>query len=453
MKARGFQPQDTASGRTFRERVKIMTQSHFSRRGFIKATAATDGAVSLFHIVPRAVLGGPGNNPPSNRITRGVIGTGNQGMTHVTGARDGNSPTLAVCDVDKDHLGQALGRTGPDAKGYADWRDVIDRKDIDTIHVGTPPHWHALISIAAMQAGKDVFSEKPMTRFLAEGPALIKAVERYGRVYTINTYARPNFRDLKRLVDTGFLGTPVTCLVSPTTRYGFKVHEWSGKTNQPPEPVPQALDYDMWLGPAPFKPYFRHRTHMSFRGYWDYDGGGLADMGQHWLDRIQYVLGKDHDSPVEVEAKAAWPAHPDAVGLWGSVDLKYADGTKIILETGEWGDPIQPNRPYFEGPKGKIWGGDNKADRTDPPEMLAKLNSLPELPRPISFEDAVKTRVQPTEHPDVWAAHRSITLIHLANAAIRTGRKLKFDPEAQQFVNDPEANLLLNVPMRAPWHL
>ena len=430
-----------------------MRKQGLSRRGFIQAAAATAGAATLFHIVPRAVLGGAGYTPPSNRMTRGCIGTGEQGMTHVTGGRDGNSPTLAVCDVDKEHLARALGRAGQDCKGYADWRDVIDRKDIDTIHIGTPPHWHALISIAAMQAGKDVFCEKPMTRFLAEGTALIKAVERYGRVYTINTYARPSHRNMRKVIASGMLGTPITVVVGPSTANGYKVGQWSGRINQPTEPVPAQLDYDMWLGPAPFKPYFKHRTHGSFRGYWDYDGGGLADMGQHWLDRIQYALGKDNESPVEVEAYAPFPAHPDAVGQWGNVIMKYADGTTIILESGEWGKSIVQDMPYFWGPKGKVWGGDGQPKRSDPPEIMEKLSSMPEPPKMISFEEAVKTRVQPSEHPNVWAAHRSITLIHLANAAIRTGRKLKFDPEAQQFVGDAEANLLLDVPMRAPWHL
>ncbi len=346
-----------------------------------------------------------------------------------------------------------MGRAGQGCKGYGDWRDVIDRKDLDTIHVGTPPHWHALVSIAAMQAGKDVFSEKPMDRFLAEGHALIKAVERYGRVYTINTYARPSHRNMKKVIDSGMLGTPITVVVGPQTGNGFKVAAWSGHTNDPPEPVPPQLDYDMWLGPAPFKPYFKHRTHMSFRGYWDYDGGGLADMGQHWLDRIQWALGKDNDSPVEVEAYAPQPAHPDAVKMWGNVIMKYADGTTLILESQEWGKTITQGMPYFWGPKGKVWGADGQPKRSDPPEIMEKLASMPEPPKFISFEEGVKTRVQPTEHPNVWATHRSITLIHLANAAIRTGRKLKFDPEAQQFVNDPGANLLLNVPMRAPWHL
>jgi myo-inositol 2-dehydrogenase / D-chiro-inositol 1-dehydrogenase len=425
-----------------------------SRRGFLQGAAAAIGGVTLFHVVPRHVLGGPGNIAPSETILRGVIGTGEQGMTHVTGAQGKGVRTLAVCDVDSQHLARAKAKAGGACEAYSDWRKVIDRKDLDTIHVGTPPHWHALISMAAMQAGKDVYSEKPMTKYLREGTALIETVRRYSRVYSINSYGRDSHRGMKKLIDSGLLGWPLTVLVSAETGNGFKVAAWSGHTSDPPEPVPQQLDYDMWLGPAPFKPYFRHRTHMSFRGYWDYDGGGLADMGQHWLDRIQWALGKDNDSPVEVEAYAPFPAHPDAVGMWGSVTMKYADGTTLLLESLEWGDKKSPkDPPYIVGPKGKAWGGDGKITRTDPPEIMEKLKSYPEPGKLVDFDECVKTRQDPQQHPCVEAAHHSITLIHLANCAIRTGRKLKFDPGKQAFAGDDEANRMLDVPMRAPWHL
>jgi predicted dehydrogenase len=223
---------------------------------------------------------------------------------------------------------------------------------------------------------------------------------------------------------------------------------WSGRTRLEPQPVPPAFDYDFWLGPAPFKPYHPHRTHESFRGYWDYDGGGLADMGQHYLDPVQYLLGKDDTSPVEVEAWAPWPPHDDAVGIWGRIEMKYDDGCRLILESGDWGENQTEGRPYLEGPKGKIY----KGFRTDPPDLLDALPTLPQPPPQIwEFSESVRTRRKFGLNES--NGHRSNLLVHLANAAIRTGRKLRFDPAAERFVGDDGANRLVDQPMRAPWHL
>ncbi len=416
-----------------------MSRRKVTRRKFLKAGAAA----AAFTIVPRYVLGGQGFTPPSDMITRAVIGTGSMGMGHVT-----EYPrTLAVCDVDRDHLNRALEKAGGKCDGYSDWRRVLDRDDVDTVHVPTPPHWHALISIAAAQAGKDVYSEKPMTRFIREGRVEVETMQRYGRVFTINSYRRNNW--LRKVVDSGLLGWPLTVRVGPRTGYNWKVATWSGRRNLGPRTVPDVLDYDMWLGPAPVKPYHWHRVHNSFRGYWDYDGGGLTDMGQHWLDPIQYALGKERTGPVEVEARAPWPPHPDAVGMWGLITYKYADGTTLILESNEWGEPEPGEHAWIEGPNGKL----HRDRRTEPEGLLDRLDSFPDPPRLIGFEEAVKTRVLPSARPNVEAAHRSVTLLHLANIAIRTGRKLQWDPVAEQVVGDEGANRLVNVPMRSPWTL
>jgi hypothetical protein len=231
--------------------------------------------------------------------------------------------------------------------------------------------------------------------------------------------------------------------------FNWKVDMWKGRTDLEAVPVQAELDYDFWLGPAPFKPYHPHRVHGSFRGYWDYDGGGLADMGQHYLDPVQYFLGKDHTSPVSVEAYAPWPTHPDAVGMWGWVEMTYDDGCKIILESGEWGQPRDRGEmPFIEGPEGKLY----KGFRSHPSNLVQEVHRLPD-PEPMVDDFAVSIRTRKKFGLNEMNGNRSCLLVHLANVAIRTGRKLQFDPEKQRFVGDEEANRLADVPMRAPWHL
>jgi len=427
--------------------------SGVTRRQFVTQAAG----VALFTIVPRHVLGGPGYTAPSDVITHATIGTGGQGTGgHVHANKEGAPPTmLAVCDVDTKHMERAKAKAGKGCDGYTDWRRVLDRKDIDVIHIATPPHWHAIITVAALQSGRDVNCEKPLTRVIMEGPAVMNAVERYGRVLQFNTHRRfsEQAKKLRKLVASGLLGSPVTVRVSRANGYNWKVAEWSGKPTYTPHAVPPELDYDMWLGPAPFKPYHPHRVHGSFRAYWDYDGGGLNDMGQHYLDPVQYFLGKDDTSPVEIEAYAPQPAHHDAVGMWGRVSLKYEDGTTIILESGEWGEAEPGNHVWIEGPRGKVFGGGEGTTLagTEPAGLFDQIARYPDPPRMISFDEAVRTRQQPGNN--AWVGHRSVSLMHLANTAIRLGRKLRYDPVNFRFIGDEEANRLQYPPYRAPWHL
>jgi len=430
-------------------------RTDLSRRNFVGTSLAAGAG---FFVVSRDVLGGSGYTAPNDRINHAVIGCGGMGNGHIGYVlRDKGAKLVAVCDVDAKRLASAKGRGGADCTGYNDFREMLARGDIDCCHVVTPPHWHALQNIAALDAGCDVWAEKPMTRTIDEGQYIIDAVRRNGRMFRLNTWFRlysgfyglgATVKPLKKLVMSGALGWPLTVRVSAHTGFGWKTRGWSGKVNVPPETVPKELDYNLWLGPAPAKPYFRHRTHGSFRGYWDYDGGGLGDMGQHYLDPVQYILDKDHTSPVSVEAYAPWPPHDDAVGLWGRVEMKYADGCKIILESCEWGEEETKGKPYIEGPNGKVYRG----FRTDPPELAALVNELPD-PEPMVSDFNISMRTRQKFGLNEVNGNRSNILIHLANAAIRTGRKLQFDPETLEFVNDDAANRLVHQPMRAPWRL
>ena len=425
-----------------------------NRRTFLK----TLGGVGLFSIVPRKVLGGTGYIAPSDQLTKGIIGTGGIGMSASHFSTSEACRLVAVCDVDKKHLDNAVTqgkkRFNEDLKAYDYFRDLISDPNVDIVHIATPPHWHALMSIAAAKAGKDIWCEKPMTRTIGEGKAVVEAVKRYNRIFRLNTWFR--FKDtfyglgttvqpLKKLVDSGMLGWPLKVVVSGTTGFTWKFF-WVGKENLVPQPVPANLNYDMWLGPAPFKPYNEHRTHQTFRGYWDYDGGGLTDMGQHYLDPVQYLLGKDKTSPVKVEVDAP-QQHSDAVGIWRKITYTYEDGCQIVLE-GE-GFESKGKTAFIEGPKGKVFRG----FECTIPDVMNKLAELPDPePQRTDFLECVRTRQKFALNEE--NGHRSCTLVNLGAVALRLNRSvLNFDPVNQVFVNDDAANALIYQPMRGPWHL
>ena len=419
--------------------------SQTSRRNFLKGSLAT---LATFSIVPRHVLG-KGYLAPSDQLTKGIVGVGGMGRGHIPYA---GTRVVAVCDVDKRHIKLALDELGSNASGvktFGDYRELIQLPEVDIVHVATPPHWHGIIAADAARAGKDVWCEKPMTRTIGEGKRLVEAVQQHGRIFRLNTWFRfeSNFygmnstvRPIKKLVESGLLGWPLKVTVSRHTGFDWKFY-WVGKTDLTPEPVPADLDYDMWLGPAQYKPYNAHRVHNTFRGYWDYDGGGLGDMGQHYLDPIQYFLGKDDTSPISVEIDAP-QQHTDAVGTWRRIEYTYADGCKIILD----GDGKDENVPYIEGPKGKLYPN----FRSDIPDLEKKLAAFPDPePQVTDFAEAVRKRQKFALNEE--NGHRSCTIVNMGLTALRLGRSLKFDPITQLFVDDEGANRLIDQPMRGPW--
>jgi len=408
-----------------------------------RAAAATAG----FMIVPRHVLGGQGFTPPSDQLTKAIIGVGGMGRGHY--GYEGR--LLAVCDVDRKHLADALAAAGKDVKGYSDYREILARPEIDVVHIATPPHWHALMAVEAARAGKDIWCEKPMTRTIGEGVRVVEEVNRHGRIFRLNTWFRfkdtfyglgTDVKPLKKVVESGVLGWPLTFTVSGITGYDWKFY-WSGQTDLKPQPVPPELDYEMWLGPAPHKPYNVHRVHANFRGYWDYDGGGLGDMGQHYLDPVQYLLGKDDTSPIRVDVDAP-QQHYDAAGSWRRIEFTYADGCKIILD----GENKDTEAAYITGPKGKIFRG----FRSDLPKLQESIASRPDPePQIATFSDSVRSRRKFALNES--NGHRSSTIVNLGIMAVRLGRTLHYDPVAQRCVNDEAANRLIDQPMRAPWVL
>ncbi|MGB8357459.1 MAG: Gfo/Idh/MocA family oxidoreductase [Bacteroidales bacterium] len=422
-----------------------MKQDKIRRRDFIRKGAVTGIALT---VIPRHVLGGKGYLSPSDHLTKGIIGTGGMGLNHFAYE---NTRLIAVCDVDASHLRMALDKAGKGVMGYHDFRDLIARPDIDIVHIATPPHWHGIISKMAAEAGKDIWCEKPMTRTIGEGKKVIEAVQANGRMFRLNTWFRftgqfyglgTTVRPLKKIVSSGVLGWPLKVTISGITGYDWKFY-WTGVPNLSPETVPAELDYNFWLGPAPFKPYNPLRVHEKFRGYWDYDGGGLGDMGQHYLDPVQYFLGKDKTSPVSVEIDAP-QQHYDAVGTWRRITYTYDDGCKIVLD----GENRDKDAAYIEGPHGKIF----KGFKSDVPNLSGLLEKLPDPePQITVFSESVRTRKPFALNEE--NGHRSCTLVNMGVVALRLGRNLTFDPVNQVFTNDEAANLYIDQPMRGEWHI
>ncbi len=414
-----------------------------SRRRFLKSALVAGAG---FTIVPRHVLGGNGYLPPSDQLTKGIIGVGGMGRGHIPyeGTR-----VVAICDVEKLHLDKAQSMIDYQVKTFHDFRELIALPEVDIVHIATPPHWHGLMSVEAAKAGKDIWCEKPMTRTIGEGKKVMEAVNAHGRMFRLNTWFRfkdtfyglgTDVKPLKKVIDSGILGWPLKFTVSGITGYNWKFY-WSGEHNLKPMPVPETLDYDFWLGPAPYKPYNPERVHSKFRGYWDYDGGGLGDMGQHYLDPVQYMLGKDDTSPVRIEVDAP-QQHYDAVGSWRRITYTYADGCQIILD----GENKDKDAAYIEGPYGKIYQG----FRSDIPNLQSFLKTLPDPEPQIGiFSESVKTRKKFALNET--NGFRSATLVNLGIVAVRLGRTLNFDPEKLEFIDDEGANRLINPPMRAPW--
>jgi len=405
-----------------------------SRRSFIRNTA---GAFAAFTIIPRKVLG-RGYTAPSDQLTKAVIGVGEMGKNHFA---YGGTRVVAICDVDRTHLAAAKALLGQGVKTFDDYRKVVQLPEADIIHIATPPHWHSLITMAAASAGKDIWCETPMARTIGESKRMMETVQQYGRMFRLNTSWRldnPKIRKAKKLVSSGLLGWPVSLTIGKGTGFEWSAN-WTGKTNLPVMPVPATLNYDRWLGPAPYKPYHPHRVHQTFRGYWDYDGGTLGDTGQQYLDAVQYILGKDNTSPVSVEIDAPLQ-HPDAVGTWKRITYTYDDGCQVVLDND--GDV------WIEGPKGKVYPD----FRSDIADLEKRLAPYPEpLTEQADFNTSVRLR-QPFAINEA-NGHRSCTLVNMAKIALQVGRTLEFDPVKQRFAYDDGANALIDPPMRAPWNL
>jgi predicted dehydrogenase len=435
-------------------RVFDMKQRQFSRRKFLQKAAGIAGsAVTLPYFVPSSVLGQQGKPPASERITLGFIGSGKQSQHLIRSFL--NSPgtqVLAICDVDRlklergqkiveDFYAQKSGQPYKGCQAYGNFRELIAREDIDAVVIATPDHWHAIMVIEAAQAGKDIYCEKPLSQKIAEARAMVNAIRRYGRVFQTGSMQRSDnrFRFACELVRNGCIGEIKTVTVG--------VGGPPEDKPLPVEPVPDYLDWDMWVGPAPWRPYNRDLSpHISvdvfpnWRYHSDFGGGGMTDWGAHHFDIAQWGLGMDETGPVEITP-------PDGKD-YKVLTYKYANGVIMtrdnangILFTGTEGK-VEVNRGYL-----KTWP-DSLKDQQIRPDQIHLYDSNNHY---VDWLDAIRKRTRPI--CDIETGCRSVTVCHLGNIAYKLKRPLKWDPNREVFMADDEANRLLWRPYRSPWYL
>lgn len=436
--------------------------SKLTRRDFIHRGAVGLAGLAAPMFIPASALGREGRPAPSERVTVASIGVGGQGKYDTEALfRLPDVQLVAVCDVDKRHLeeGKSLvekyysqQRAGGQYRGcdtYSDFREVLAREDIDAVMIATPDHWHAVISVAAAQAGKDIYCEKPLANSIPEGRAVVNAVKRYGRILQTGSHerSRDNARFACELVRNGRIGK------LHTVRVNMPVDNHGPIPPQPVMPVPPELDYDFWLGPAPWEPYTEKRVHFWFRYILDYSGGEITDRGAHILDLAQLGMGTDDTGPISVSGEGWFPPE----GLFNTAmsyrfELEYANGVRVI------GESKGPRGIKFEGDKGWIFiyihGGDLRAE---PASLLREVLLPGELHlgrsrgHHANFIEAVKTRGHVMAPAEV--GHRTASICHLINVAMRLKRPLKWDPVREVVQGDDEANRMLLRSMRSPWRV
>ena len=442
-----------------------------TRRSFLKkTTGAAVGAISFPYIVSPSALGGNGNVAASNRITVGCIGVGPQGtgvMRNFLAQKD--AQVVAVCDV-KSNVRQAgrdrvnkhyqnTGTYGTSCAAYHDFRELLGRDDIDVVLTATPDHWHVLVALAAVRAGKDVYLEKPMGLSLAQDQALRAAVHRHGRVFQFGTQQRSNrnFRFACELALNGRLGKLRT------------INVWSPGSSQggspEPVPVPEWLDYNMWLGPAPYTPYTKDRC--SNKLWWfisDYALGFIAGWGVHPLDIALWGGGEKVACPVEIEGKGVWPTKGicDTAMNWDVV-CKYDSGVTMNFTGNPFPEKWQKrygrttsHGTAFEGTEGWVHV-DRAGINAHPKELLTtefgpnEINLHKSSNHVRNLLDCVKSRTDTLCPIDV--AVQADIICHISDIAIRLEQKLKWDPKTERFVDNAPANRRLSRAMRSPWTL
>lgn len=426
-----------------------------TRRSFLRTAASAAGAAAVVQVVPSRVLGA---QAPSKRVVFGFVGVGGMGQSNIDRVlklRDRGAHIAAVCDVDRYVAARAAAKVnaGQGDAGCAvagDFRELTRRSDIDAIVVSTPDHWHALPALDAIRHGKDLFVEKPLTHSIREGQVLVAELRKHGRVGQTGTMQRSDasFRYVANLIAEGHLGKidRIDVLIPANNKY-------TGATWKP-EPVPEGLDYDFWLGPAPWAPYTSQRTHYQFRYIMDYAGGQTTNWGAHYIDIAQWALGMDESGPVAVEGYGEFPTS----GLFTAptrVDFTatYANGVRLRVRTRT--DGVYDGNVKFTGEKGWIDVSRSRLRASD--DALLKIHGGPGkggdsgVAHMANFLDCIRSREKPVA--DLAIGHRTTTVCNLGNIAMLLRRPLTWDPVREMFVGDAQANRMLSRAYRGPWAL
>jgi len=432
----------------------------FTRRQMLRAIGAGGLAAGFPAIVPSSVLGG---DAPSNRIAIAMIGMGRQALyaNLKPFLQSGDCRVVAVCDVDRWRLEQAKQAVdqhyqNADCLAYADWREVLARKDIDAVMNSTPDHWHVPISLAAVKSGKHVSCEKPLTLSIAEGRVLADAVKKHGVTFRTDSECRSDsyMHKTAELVRNGYLGRIHRIEV------GVPTGDVAGGSSAS-MPVPEDLDYDMWTGPAPSRPYTVDRVHPP-RAYtrpgWmrcrDTCEGMVTNWGAHVIDVAQQTHDSERTGPVSVEGKGQYPA--SGSGLWNvllnfQIQYRYADGVVLDYHTDKGAFlRVEGEGGWIHAP----WLG-GQMTASDPAILRIRLKDsdvhLPQRQDKEDFLYGIKNKA--TTMADAEVGHRTCSMCQLGHIAIQLGRKLTWDPGVERFTSDEEANRLLSRTYRAPWEL
>jgi predicted dehydrogenase len=427
------------------------------RREFIKKTVSTVfGSALLPTFLPGSSFA-KSNTSSNDKINIASIGMGAMGMMNL-GAflYSDDCHVIAVCDIDKNHLLEAKEAVdkhydNQDCQGYHDFREVLSREDIDAVCLSMPDHWHSIPAVEAARAGKDIYGEKPLSHTFWEGQKIREAVNRYSRIWQTGSWQRSSseFRFACELVMNGYIGDVKTVevgLLDGPYNFDDRMEVFG--------PPPAALDYDRWLGPAPYAPYCPARVHNAWRWNLDYGGGQLMDWIGHHVDIAHWALDLDHTGPIEIEGKGEFIKGR----IWNSaqrykVHSIYANGVQMTIAGGysEIKEGVK-----FIGEDGWIWVDRGKLDASNRKLLSHTLRPderhLYRSPgHQQNFLDCVRSRQKTLTPSEI--AHRSATPGHLGQISMLLGRKLYFDPETETINNDPMATRMLSKSMRDPWYL
>ncbi len=451
------------------KQATMSTRISIDRRQFlVRSGSVAVASLGFPSIVPASALGRSGRSAPSERITVGCVGMGGQGQGDMRGfLQQDDAHVVAVCDVDDLHRGRGLDivnqRYGnKDCAGYGDFRELIARDDIDVVQITTPDHWHAPIAVAAAKAGKDMYGEKPFAHSLREGRAACDAIERYRCVWQTGSQMRSDLHNqfACELVRNGRIGR--VRRVEVGLPGGVSEYElFNGASGQDVATPPERLDYDMWLGPAPYADYVPARVHWNWRWNLEYGGGLLMDWVGHLVDIAHWGLGLDRTGPVEIEGVGEYLT----TGLYNTapryrIRTRYANGVEMVV-AGDHDDIDGGVKWIGEDGWVSTWDFVEAHPRSLLRERIGPGEiRLPGVGDPVdrkgtshtrNFLDCVRSRATTIAPSEV--GHRSASVGHLGQIAMLLGRKIRFDPDTERIIDDDTATRMLGNAMRGPWTL